>query len=100
MKDFREEMKEFRREAGEFNRVVSGHLSDMRDFLASREVAREAALIADRMGMRLVRTLEPQDIIDIWTDGKSQVWEPVLRNPISARDETCPGSRSECPDRA
>lgn len=71
-KEFKGEMKEFRREARESNRVNSGHISDMRGLFASQKVVREAALIADRMGLRAVRALEAQDIIDIWNAGKAK----------------------------
>ena len=71
-KEFKDEMKEFRCEVRESNRVNSGHISDMRGLFASQKVVREAALIADRMGLRAVRTLEAQDIIDIWNAGKAK----------------------------
>lgn len=72
MKDFTAEMKDFRCEVRESNRVNSGHISDMRGLFASQKVVREAALIADRIGLRTVRTLEAQDIIDIWNAGKAK----------------------------
>jgi hypothetical protein len=52
--------------------VNSGHIGDMRGLFASQKVVREAAIVADRMGMRVVRTLEPQDVIDIWNVGKAE----------------------------
>ena len=63
--------------------VNSGHISDMRGLFASQKVVREAAIIADRMGLITVRTLEPQDIINIWNVGKSK----GLTNDISKDDE-------------
>ncbi len=52
--------------------VNSGHIGDMRGLFASQKVVREAAIVADRMSMRVVRTLEPQDVIDIWNVGKAE----------------------------
>ena len=72
MTEFKGEMKDFRCEVRESNRVNSGHISDMRGMFASQKVVREAALIADRIGLRTVRTLEAQDIIDIWNAGKAK----------------------------
>ena len=83
MVEFKNEMKEFRGEVRESSRVNSGHIGDMRGLFASQKIVREAALIADRMGLRVVRTLEAQDIIDIWNAGK----EKGLTNSISKGDE-------------
>ena len=63
--------------------VNSGHISDMRGLFAAQKVVREAAIIADRMGLITVRTLEPHDIINIWNAGKSK----GLTNDISKDDE-------------
>ena len=83
MVEFKDEMKEFRCEVRESSRVNSGHISDMRGLFASQRVVREAALIADRMGLRVVRTLEAQDIIDIWNAGR----EKGLTETVSKSDE-------------
>ena len=61
----------------------SGRTSDTRNLFISLKIVREAALIADRMGLRFVRTLEAQDIIDIWNTGKSK----GLSDGISIDDE-------------
>ena len=53
-------------------RISSGHIGDMRELFVSQKVVREAAIIADRMGLRAVGTLEPQDIIGIWNTGKAK----------------------------
>ena len=58
-------------------------LGAMNQWLTSRKIVREAALIADRMGLRAVRTLEVQDIIDIWNAGKAK----GLTDGISKKDE-------------
>ena len=63
--------------------VNSGHIGDMRGLFASQKVVREAAIIADRMGLITVQTLEPQDVIDIWNIGKSK----GLTEGISKDDE-------------
>ncbi len=55
----------------------------MRGLFAEQGVAREAALIADRMSLRLVRTLESQDIIDIWNAAKDE----GLTDDISKNNE-------------
>ena len=44
---------------------------------------REAAIIADRMGLITVQTLEPQDVIDMWNIGKAK----GLTEGISKYDE-------------
>ena len=64
-------------------RISSGHIGDMRRLFASQKVIHEAALIADRMGLHAVGTLEPQDVIDIWNIGKTK----GLTNDISKDDE-------------
>ena len=61
----------------------SGRTSDTRNLFISLKVVHEAALIADRIGLRVVRTLEAQDIIDIWNAGKSK----SLTDGISREDE-------------
>ena len=55
----------------------------MTQWLVSRKIVREAALVADRMGLRAVRILEVQDIIDIWNAGKAK----GLTDGISRKDE-------------
>ena len=67
----------------ETTRIQSGHIGDMRGLFASQKVVREAAIIADRIGLVTVQTLEPQDIIDIWNIGKSK----GLTEGISKGDE-------------
>ena len=64
-------------------RISSGHIGDMRGLFVSQKVVREAAIIADRMGLITVQTLEPQDIIDIWNIGKAK----GLTEGISKDDE-------------
>lgn len=64
-------------------RIGSGHIGDMRGLFASQKVVREAAIIADRMGLITVQTLEPQDVIDIWNIGRAK----GLTNGISKDDE-------------
>ncbi len=54
----------------EMTGVSSGHIGDMRGIFISLKVVPEAAIIADRMGMSFVRTLEPLDKINIWNEGK------------------------------
>ena len=51
--------------------------------LASEKIVREAVLIADRMGLHAVRTLEMQDIVDIWNAGKAK----GLTDGISSENE-------------
>ena len=55
----------------------------MRGLFASQKVVREAALITNRMGLRAVGTLEPQDILDMWELGEAK----GLTNNISKDDE-------------
>ena len=64
-------------------RISSGHIGDMRGLFVSQKVVREAAIIADRMGLITVQTLEPQDVIDIWNIGKAK----GLTEGISKNDE-------------
>ena len=61
----------------------SGHIGDMRGLFISLKVVREAALIADDMGLTFVGTLEPEDILNIWNAGKSK----GLTDAISKEDE-------------
>ena len=61
----------------------SGHIGDMRGLFISQKVVREAALIADDMGLTFVGTLEPEDILNIWNAGKGK----GLTNNISKEDE-------------
>ena len=67
----------------ETTRIQSGHIGDMRGLFASQKVVREAAIIADRLGLVTVQTLEPQDVIDIWNIGKAK----GLTEGISKGDE-------------
>ena len=67
----------------ETTRVNSGHIGDMRGLFISQKVVREAAIIADRMGLLAVGTLEPQDVIDMWNVGKAK----GLTGDISKDDE-------------
>ena len=67
----------------ETTRIQSGHIGDMRGLFASQKVVREAAIIADRLGLVTVQTLEPQDIIDMWNIGKAK----GLTEGISKGDE-------------
>ena len=67
----------------ETTRVSSGHIGDMRGLFISQKVVREAAIIADRMGLLAVGTLEPQDVIEMWNAGKSK----GLTGDISRDDE-------------
>ena len=67
----------------ETTRVNSGHIGDMRGLFISQKVVREAAIIADRMGLLAVGTLELQDVIDMWNVGKDK----GLTGDISKDDE-------------